>query len=122
MKKLDISQVTEYSRKEMIHKILDLRDQVIDTGTEEAKAFKQDWESSAPVKTGFTRQALSLHHDPPKYLTRVTLQDYRPDGFPEPYLVNILNKNGKTRRFKDRLINRHKREFYKKVNNSIKKG
>ena len=113
MKKVDVTQLTELSQKAMVKSILDKRDEVIQIGNKEAQAFIHDWKSSAPNKTGFTRKALSLQHNPPKYTTKVVVADYRPNGFPEPYLVNILNKRT---RFKTRLVNKYKRSFYKKVN------
>lgn len=112
MKKVDVTQLTELSRKAMVKAILDKRDEVIQIGNKEAQAFIHDWQSTAPKKTGFTRKALSLQHNPPKYLTKVVVADYRPNGFPEPYLINILNKRT---RFKSRLINKYKRSFYKKI-------
>ena len=114
MKKVDVTQLTELSRKAMIKAILDKRDEVIKIGSKEAQAFIRDWQSTAPNKTGFTRKALSLQHNPPKYTTKVVVADYRPNGFPEPYLINILNKRT---RFKTRLVNKYKRSFYKKFNN-----
>ena len=114
MKKVDVTQLTELSRKAMVKSILDKRDEVIQIGNQEARAFIHDWQSSAPNKTGFTRKALSLQHNPPKYTTKVVVTGYRPNGFPEPYLINILNKRT---RFKTRLINKYKRSFYKKFNN-----
>ncbi len=113
MKKVDVTQLTELSRKAMVKAILDKRDEVIQIGNREAQSFIRDWQSSAPNKTGFTRKALSLQHNPPKYLTKVVVADYRKNGFPEPFLINILNKRT---RFKSRLINKYKRSFYKKVN------
>ena len=113
MKKVDVTQLTELPRKAMVKAILDKRDEVIQIGNREARSFVNDWQSTAPKKTGFTRKALSLQHNPPKYITKVVVADYRQNGFPEPYLVNILNKRT---RFKSRLINKYKRSFYKKVN------
>ena len=113
MKKVDVTQLTELPRKAMVKAILDKRDEVIRIGNKEAQAFIHDWQSSAPNKTGFTSKALFLQHNPPKYTTKVAVADYRPNGFPEPYLVNILNKRT---RFKSRLVNKYKRSFYKKVN------
>ena len=114
MKTIDVTQLTELSRKAMIKSILDKRDEVIRIGNKEAQSFIRDWQSSAPNKTGFTRKALSLQHNPPKYTTKVVVADYRPNGFPEPFLINILNKRT---RFKIRLVNKYKRSFYKKFNN-----
>lgn len=114
MKRIDITQLTELPRKAMIKAVLDKRDEVISIGNKEARAFVNEWQSTAPKKTGFTRSALSLQHNPPKYVTKVVVADYRPNGFPEPYLINILNKHT---RFKTRLINKYKRSFYKKFNN-----
>ena len=113
MKKVDVTQLTELPRKAMIKAILDKRDDVIQIGNREARSFVNDWQSTAPKKTGFTRKALSLQHNPPKYITKVVVADYRQNGFPEPFLINILNKRT---RFKTRLINKYKRSFYKKVN------
>lgn len=112
MKKVDVTQLTELSRKAMIKAILDKRDEVIQIGNKEAQSFIRDWQSTAPKKTGFTRKALSLQHNPPKYLTKVVVADYRQNGFPEPFLINILNKRT---RFKTRLVNKYKRSFYKKI-------
>ena len=112
MKKVDVTQLTELPRKAMVKAILDKRDEVIQIGNRAARSFVNDWQSTAPKKTGFTRKALSLQHNPPKYITRVVVADYRQNGFPEPYLVNILNKRT---RFKSRLINKYKRSFYKKI-------
>lgn len=113
MKKIDVTQLTELPRKAMIKAVLDKRDEVIQIGNKEALSFIRDWQSTAPKKTGFTRKALSLQHNPPKYITKVVVADYRQNGFPEPFLINILNKRT---RFKSRLINKYKRSFYKKVN------
>lgn len=113
MKKVDVTQLTELPRKAMVKAILDKRDEVIQIGNKKAQAFIRDWQSTAPKKTGFTRKALSLRHNPPKYLTKVVVADYRQNGFPEPFLINILNKRT---RFKSKLVNKYKRSFYKKVN------
>lgn len=113
MKKVDVTQLTELPRKAMIKAILDKRDEVIRIGNREARDFVNDWQATAPNKTGFTRKALSLQHNPPKYITKVVVADYRQNGFPEPFLINILNKRT---RFKSRLVNKYKRSFYKKVN------
>lgn len=112
MKKVDVTQLTELSRKAMVKAILDKRDEVIQIGNREAQSFIRDWQATAPKKTGFTRKALSLQHNPPKYITKVAVADYRQNGFPEPYLINILNKRT---HFKSRLINKYKRSFYKKI-------
>lgn len=84
---VDISELTELSRREMMKAILDKRDAVVKTAGKVSQEALSEWQSTAPMLTGRLRNSVVLSKH--KYTAGLKVAD---DRF---RLVNILNSHKK---------------------------
>lgn len=113
---VDISQLTELSRREMLKAILDKRDATVLIAARVCDSAINEWHNTAPIKTGQLRNSVSLSKH--KYTAGIHITD---DRF---RLVNILNSKRhtphrphgwRTAGFYDKFKRKYIREFQKEA-------